>query len=601
MKAICYYRVSSKHQAEKQSIAFQKTRLHKFAEEKDYHIVNEYKDDGISGEAIDIRPGFQKVLKAINDKEADVLLIYMIDRIGRFASRKDRNLVIEALEDNQVNVDSPYHGLFRWDEEREMNALEGALNESRLDNVMRAIRIRESFVEKRLRGEPVGKLPYGLLFDNETKTFSYDTKKIEALRTIFKLLNQGWGLVRTANVLNSDLSKYPLPGRRKSWEKTTIHQIVHNEFYFTANIHSTKPEVDPLDTGLEPLFTEEEVKAARREMSIKIKRKRQPIQPTRYLLQGLLKCGECGYSMGPHDRRRASGRTTKYYRCRGKNTQGKDFCSQLTFRADELEDMVWQTVVRMVENGKDLEKAILDEEFIPDADRDKLKDLAAGAEKELAALEEQAKRAKNLYVKGDFDNAEYEAEKQRIENEKTEAEELLRRTREQLERPAEKEAAIREAVQAVAAEVEYISIFPEFVKELRAFNKLPDEEVGRIEKQEQERLEKGQPPLHPFFVMEKKIGEIEDRLGDEGIFKMLPEGYEHPEGVDFYFTIKDSPTKTSRLTVVMKRGILRSILGYNGFINASRDDNNVRLGFEGKIPAKQVEEGMFVNKSLSTL
>ena len=66
-------------------------------------------------------PGFQKVLQAINNTETDVLLVYMIDRIGRFASRKDRNLVIEALEDNQVNVDSPYHGLFRWNNEKELN------------------------------------------------------------------------------------------------------------------------------------------------------------------------------------------------------------------------------------------------------------------------------------------------------------------------------------------------------------------------------------------------------------------------------------------------------------------------------------------------
>ena len=68
----------------------QKTRLHKFAKEKGYKIVAEYRDDGISGEDIDRRPGFQKVLEAIGDKEADVLLVYMVDRIGRFNKRRDR-------------------------------------------------------------------------------------------------------------------------------------------------------------------------------------------------------------------------------------------------------------------------------------------------------------------------------------------------------------------------------------------------------------------------------------------------------------------------------------------------------------------------------
>jgi DNA invertase Pin-like site-specific DNA recombinase len=102
-KAICYYRVSSKQQAEKQSIDLQKHSLKEFAEEKSYDIIDGFKDDGISGESIKSRPDFQKTLETIKEGWVDVLLVYMIDRIGRFASRKDRNSVKAAGSANLKN------------------------------------------------------------------------------------------------------------------------------------------------------------------------------------------------------------------------------------------------------------------------------------------------------------------------------------------------------------------------------------------------------------------------------------------------------------------------------------------------------------------
>ena len=59
MKTIVYYGVSSEKQRKRQSIALQRTELHDFAQQKDYDIVAEFQHDGISGEAISGRPGFQ--------------------------------------------------------------------------------------------------------------------------------------------------------------------------------------------------------------------------------------------------------------------------------------------------------------------------------------------------------------------------------------------------------------------------------------------------------------------------------------------------------------------------------------------------------------
>jgi site-specific DNA recombinase len=169
-KAILYYRVSSQHQQERQSISMQKTRLHKFAREKGYKIVAEYQDDGISGEDIDRRPGFQEVLETIQNDSADVLLVYMVDRIGRFKKRKDRHYITQLLEDNQVSVDSPYHGFYDCKSEEDLNKLEADLVESRRDNKMHGIRISEGHMEVRRRGGfSGGQMPYGYKYDKKKK------------------------------------------------------------------------------------------------------------------------------------------------------------------------------------------------------------------------------------------------------------------------------------------------------------------------------------------------------------------------------------------------------------------------------------------------
>jgi DNA invertase Pin-like site-specific DNA recombinase len=130
----------------------------------------EFQDDGISGESIDSRPGFQKALEEIEKGNVGVLLVYMIDRIGRFSSRRDRNLVVELLENTRTNVHSSYEGLFRWDNEKELNDLEGELNDSRLENVKRGKRIAEGHTSKRLKGRfSGGQVPYGIRWDKEEK------------------------------------------------------------------------------------------------------------------------------------------------------------------------------------------------------------------------------------------------------------------------------------------------------------------------------------------------------------------------------------------------------------------------------------------------
>ena len=194
MKAISYCRVSSKAQQEKESIEIQKLELKELIGKYDYKVLGEFQDDGISGEEIAKRPGFKEALERIGKGDVDVLLVFMIDRIGRFKSRRDRNTVIELLEEQKTNVHSLYDlsledRLFRYDNEEAMNDLESELNASRRENVLRGIRIAKGHRNKRLKGRfSGGTVPYGIRWDKEIGKFLVDEKERQTLEEIFNCL-----------------------------------------------------------------------------------------------------------------------------------------------------------------------------------------------------------------------------------------------------------------------------------------------------------------------------------------------------------------------------------------------------------------------------
>ena len=436
MKAVVYYRVSSPQQAEKQSIALQKMRLSKFAAEKGYEIVAEYQDDGISGESIESRPGFQECLAAIADGDLDVLLVFMIDRIGRFASRKDRNRVIELLEDSKTNVDSPYHGLFRCDNEKELNDLEGALNESRLDNVMRGIMVSEGHLSNRLQNKARVNTSYGIRQHKgppgptpetgefkESGEFYVVHEEIATLQVIYDKLRSGWGRQRTCDFLNQDLEKYPPPKytptyrkdfpskgikkgdpRPKQWSTSTIAKFLTNSFFWTGIIEPTPAAREkgftPIDTGLKnKLFTEEEVKAARREASVKRWRTGdRPIVHTDTLFHGYLQCGYCGWNLGRNPP--AKKQPEAKYRCFG-DSSNKEKCLFKQVSVSEIDKIIWQAFIGHLEDPESLSERILKNEFILDRTTEDLEALKNKLTVDYRNLQARKKRIQDMYEHDD--------------------------------------------------------------------------------------------------------------------------------------------------------------------------------------------------------
>jgi site-specific DNA recombinase len=101
LRAALYIRVSTLEQSKNgYSVGEQKERLTKFANAKDYTIVNTYVDPGFSGTNLN-RPAIQRLTKDIDNHNIDAVFIWKLDRLSR--SQKDTLFLIEeVLNPNKV-------------------------------------------------------------------------------------------------------------------------------------------------------------------------------------------------------------------------------------------------------------------------------------------------------------------------------------------------------------------------------------------------------------------------------------------------------------------------------------------------------------------
>lgn len=90
-----YIRVSTQEQAkEGYSIGEQKERLEKYSEAHDWIVYKVYTDPGFSGGSTD-RPGLQQLIRDVERKRVDKVLVYKLDRLSR--SQKDTLFLIEDV------------------------------------------------------------------------------------------------------------------------------------------------------------------------------------------------------------------------------------------------------------------------------------------------------------------------------------------------------------------------------------------------------------------------------------------------------------------------------------------------------------------------
>lgn len=180
MRVYVLYRVSTKKQVDKQKddIPMQRIACQEFADEKGWIITKEFYEKGVSGFKVSAedRDAIQDLKEAALNKEFDVLLVYMFDRLGRIDS--ETPFVVEWFINQGIQVWSTQEGQQKLEDQTDklMNYIRywQANGESRKTSMRLKTRMAQLTAEGIYHG---GTVPFGYAAVNQGRLKKRSTGK----------------------------------------------------------------------------------------------------------------------------------------------------------------------------------------------------------------------------------------------------------------------------------------------------------------------------------------------------------------------------------------------------------------------------------------
>lgn len=363
MKVAIYARVSTSQQRERQTIASQLRLLPEYAERNGWQVVETYVDDGISGETVDARPGFQKLLADAERRSFEAVLVIDLDRITRSRRSAEGALIYDHLREHRVKIATPGQGVIDLEDE-DQDLLAGIKRELAkwekrkiLSRMMRGK--REAARQARRFG---CRDPYGLRWvadPQNPRAGRYEEHPEEAtvVRRIYALATDGrLGIVQILWRLNQEglrtrpTKRCPEGGQ---WPASTIKKILHSPTYRGA-FEVFKSHGERVVIPVAPIVTPEVWAEA--QAALKVRRPEVRWKHDRhYLISGLARCGVCGAAMWVVNARPERGyRTHAYYRCSTTNAWRKmrldGPCGNTHQRAERVDGAVWGQLARILDD-----------------------------------------------------------------------------------------------------------------------------------------------------------------------------------------------------------------------------------------------------------
>lgn len=369
-------RVSSEDQQERGTIQNQIDFVKKYADLHQLDIRDYYLDDGISGTIpLDQRPEGKRLLDDAKAGKFNLILIYKLDRLGRSA-RIVLNAVHE-LESYNVKIKSMTEPFDTGDPSGRflLTILAGVADLE-----------RETILERMWHGANrvarTGKwlggiVPFGyhtnqegFLEITETPIPGFELSEEHVIEMIYRLtVEQDYNCYQIADYFNAlgippsyvKDGRQVKKGKRKEntagiWRPARIGNMIRNETY--KGIHRygkrTKKEREIISREVPAIVPEElwdkaqiALKEHRLESFSNVRH--------RYLLRGLIKCGNCGLTFSGTVYWSRGEKYKAVYRCNGKTLYRGAFngkCTAKNIPADWIEEIVWGKIIEFVGNPK---------------------------------------------------------------------------------------------------------------------------------------------------------------------------------------------------------------------------------------------------------
>lgn len=388
--AAIYTRVSSDQQKENKTIDSQVDELLDFAEQQGYVVPDEYvfKDEGYSG-AILVRPGLEKVRDLSAESQIQAVLIYSPDRLSRnyayqvvlideFAS-----CGTEVLFVNSPKADTPEQAL--------LLQFQGMIAEYERALIKERSRRGKRFKAKSGVVSVLCGAPYGYNYIKKTDETAayYEINEEQALivQEVYRLYAEEF---LSIGAITRELNGRKVPTRKRisKWERSTVWAMLRNPAYSgnacygkteqterqritkplrakggyvtQTNCNKEKPREEWIEIPVPQIVTQGIFDIVQERLkSNKLHSQRNTKVET--LLQGMMVCSECGYSLYRTATTTSAKNKIYYYRCFGSDDyrfEGGKKCTCKPLRQDYLDKIVWEQIVALLQNPELIQKEV---------------------------------------------------------------------------------------------------------------------------------------------------------------------------------------------------------------------------------------------------
>jgi site-specific DNA recombinase len=428
--AAIYTRVSSDRQKEDHTIASQTAALIEYAQTHGYAVPPEwtFQDEGYSGATL-VRPGLEALRDLSAEGQIAAVLVYSPDRLSRKYAYQV--LLTEELLRCGVEVIFLKSPAGATPEDQLVVQFQGMIAE--YERAQIAERSRRGKRHKAQQGvvNVLSGAPYGYRYvkksDHSAAYYEVIEHEAQVVRMVFETYTRRHLSINAiARLLNEQ--RIPTRTEKTRWERSTVWAMLRNPAYQGKACYG-KTELQPRQRITRPLrqrnrlpnrnsanherprqewievavpaVVTEEVFALAQEQLEKNKHfsPRRTKKPT--LLQGMLVCQQCGYAMYRSSGGR-SHRKLDYYRCIGSDGYRRlngPLCTNRPVRQDHLDEIVWEQVIRLLEDGTLIQSEI-DRRREVAQNTDPRRQRGQGLRREQARLENHIERLVSAYQEG---------------------------------------------------------------------------------------------------------------------------------------------------------------------------------------------------------
>lgn len=434
---------------ESNSVTSQKTLINEFVEENDDLIVYDtYVDDGFSGTDFD-RPGFQKMMQDMKERNINCVIIKDLSRLGR-NHYEVGNYIEKVFPLFNIRFISINDRIDSYKDPSSVNTILVPFKNLMNDEYARdtSIKIKSSLNGMKKKGEFVGAFSsYGYVKDiNDKHKLVIDEEAAKIVREIFEWkVNEGLGNLAICHRLNDRGVLNPTGHKKKSlnqnynnskmkeedysWCPSTVRNILKNDIYIgnvtqgkrkvkSYKIHKVEqlPEDEwvTVENMHEPIIDKELFEKAQKLRKIDTR-----VQSTGTLSMwaGILKCADCGRAMHKKYCKNTRGTVYGYYICGTYRKKSNKLCTKHTLKVEELEQSVLEAIRLHIELLIDTENILqqINKSKTKKLVSENMESIKQEKEKEIERLNNLKRGLYEDWKNGDITREEYLGYKQKYE------------------------------------------------------------------------------------------------------------------------------------------------------------------------------------------